>query len=218
MKRVANFLAAIVLFLIATDAVASVFTPINLMFDITKSNAAFAALMALFFIEVVWLRFIADTHILKVLLVIPLMNLASVAITFWGPYFIFENIITGKFTRYMVYVNFKDFMASNTAFLHGLLIVGIWVLINVAVEAMVVGLFYHTINKRSLITMLITVHLLSVGVAVAPELMKKLDIKEIKLDRSKQRASAPAKEDGKKARDEGKKSDAATKEDKKTAQ
>lgn len=163
---------------------ASVFTPIDLMFDITKSNVAFVALMALFFMEVIWLRLISGSHVLKVLFVVPCMNVASVAITTWGPYFIFENIITGKFTRYMVYVNFKDFMASNTALMHGLLIIAIWVLINVAVEAMVVGLFYHHINKRSLVIMLVTAHLLSVGVAVAPELMKKFEIKEVTIERS----------------------------------
>lgn len=169
---------------IAAPLCASVFSPINFMFDITKSNVAFVALVALLFMEVLWLRVITGSHILKVLFVVPCMNIASVAITTWGPYFIFENIVTGKFTRYMVYVNFKDFMASNSAMLHGLLIVGIWVLINVAVESMVAGIFYHTVNKRSLITMLVTAHLISVGVAVAPELMKKFDVKEISLERS----------------------------------
>ena len=163
---------------------ASVFTPIDLMFDITKNNAAFVALIALLFIECIWLRIIAESHILKILLVVPCMNLTSLAITTWGPYFIFENIVTGKFTRYMVYVNFKDFMASNTAMLHGLLIIGIWVLINVAVEAMVVGIFYHKINKRSLMIMLVTAHVLSIGFAAAPELMKKFNIKEPALERS----------------------------------
>ena len=180
------------LFLNTSYIGASVFTPINLFFDITQSNIAFVALIALFFIELIWLRMISHSHILKVLFVVPCMNVASWAITTWGPYFIFENIITGKFTRYMVYVNFKDFMASNMALLHGLLILGIWVLINVAVEAMVVGLFYHQINKRSLIIMLITVHLISVGVAGVPELMKQFDIKEITIERTVPKPSEPS--------------------------
>jgi len=173
-----------ILVLMAAPLCASVFTPISLVFDITKSNVAFVSLVALFFMEVIWLRLISGSHILKVLFVVPCMNIASVAITTWGPYFIFENIVTGKFTRYMVYVNFKDFMASNGAMLHGLLIIGIWVLINVAVEAMVAGIFYHQINKRSLIIMLITAHLISVGIAVTPELMKKFNVKEVSLERS----------------------------------
>lgn len=169
---------------IATSVSASVYTPIGLMFDVTQSNGAFVALMALFFIECIWLRVIAKSHILKIFCVVPCMNLVSLVVTTWGPYFIFEHIVTGKFTRYMVYVNFKDFMASSTALMHGLLLIGIWVVINVAVEAMVVGLFYHTINKRSLAVMLITVHLISVGIAAVPELMKKFKIKEITLERS----------------------------------
>ena len=195
MKRSEKILLSTVLFLTAVNVAASVFTPISLIFDITKSNVAFVALIALFFIEVIWLRFISHSHILKVLFVVPCMNIASVAITTWGPYFIFENIITGKFTRYMVYVNFKDFMASNTALLHGLLIVGIWVLINVAVEAMVVGIFYHQINKRSLVIMLVTVHLLSVGIAVVPELMKQFDIKEITIERTVPKPSESSKKE-----------------------
>lgn len=197
MKRSEKLLVGSILFLSAASLTASVFTPISLMFDITKSNVAFVALIALFFMEVIWLRLISGSHILKVLFVVPCMNIASVAITTWGPYFIFENIITGKFTRYMVYVNFKDFMASNTALLHGLLIVGIWVLINVAVEAMAVGLFYHQINKRSLIIMLVTAHLISVGVAVTPELMKKFNIKEVTIERTLPKPLEQSKDDKK---------------------
>jgi hypothetical protein len=202
MERFEKIVLTIFGFFIAAPLAASVFTPISLVFDITKSNAAFIALIALFFIEAIWLRVISGSHILKVLFVVPCMNLASVAITAWGPYFIFENVITGKFTRYMVYVNFKDFMASKTAFMHGLVIVGIWVLINVAVEAMVVGLFYHQINKRSLIVMLIAMHLMSVGVAVIPELMKKYDIKEITIERAVPQPSEQLSKESKKTKQE----------------
>lgn len=165
---------------LVTTLSASVFTPINITYNVTQSTRAFIGLILLLFIEVIWLRLIAKSHILKVMVVAGLMNVASLAITTWGPYFIFENIITGSFTRYMVYVNVKDFMASPYALLHGILIVGIWILINVAVEAMVVGLFYHTINKRSLFILLVTVHLMSVGAALYPEFIKKVQSKEVK--------------------------------------
>jgi hypothetical protein len=184
MKRFNFFFLTILSLFTVFNLAASVYTPISLMFDITKSNVAFVALIALFFFEVIWLRMISASHILKVFIVVPIMNLASIVITTWGPYFIFENIITGKFTRYMVYVNFKDFMSSKTALMHGALLIVIWVLINVAVEAMVVGLFYHQINKRSLVILLTTMHLLSVGVALTPELMKKFEIQEVKIERS----------------------------------
>lgn len=183
MKRFGFLSMSCILFFSTASLWASVYTPISLAFDITKSNPAFVALIALFFMQVIWLRLISGSHILKVLFVVPCMNVASVVITTWAPYFIFENIITGKFTRYMVYVNFKDFLASNTALLNGLLIVGVWVLINVAVEAMVVGLFYHTINKRSLFIMLVVTHVLGIGVALAPEVMKKLNVKEVTIER-----------------------------------
>lgn len=195
MKLSEKIVLSVTLFLTAFCATASVFTPISFAFDITKSNSAFVALIALFFMQVIWLRLISNSHILKVLFVVPCMNLASFAITTWGPYFIFENIITGKFTRYMLYVNFKDFMASSTALLHGLMIIGILLLINVAVEAMVVGLFYHQINKRALLIMLITTHLISVGVALAPEFAKRFDIKEIILERTVPKPSEPSKQE-----------------------
>jgi hypothetical protein len=180
-----RYLVAIGVGSIAYSLSASVYTPIGLVFDVTKSNSAFMALVALFFIETFWLRIIANSHIIKVLVVVPITNLASIAITVWGPYFLFERIITGKFTRYMVYINFKDFMASGSAFLNWLLILSMWLTITVAVEAMVVGIFYHTINKRSLITMLVTVHLMSVGVAIAPEVMKYIEVEQAVRKRAK---------------------------------
>ena len=184
MKLLVKIVSLLGILAIALNMSASVYTPIGLMFDLTKSQGAFVALLALFFIECIWLRIIAQSHILKIFCVVPCMNLVSLVVTTWGPYFIFEHIVTGKFTRYMVYVNFKDFMASSTALMHGLLLIGIWIVINVAVEAMVVGLFYHTINKRSLAVMLITVHILSVAIAAMPEIMKKFKIQEPTIERS----------------------------------
>lgn len=143
---------------------ASVIVPGTIALGNLELTYTSAFVILAFVLQWIGMLLLVRKNYIKVTFVTVLMTLASALLVTWGPLLIIDNIVTGKFVRYMLYLDVTA-LTKTLATFYGAMALLIWLIMNVAIELTVAALFFHDINKRKLFLLLIMTHAVSLGLA-----------------------------------------------------
>ena len=147
---------------------ASILVPASLSLGSVNNLLIGLQLLILFSLELYFLRKILKQALWKIAGVTVIMNSASAVLISWGPFLIIRNLITSRIALFLAYSDIKD-APLLSSISYGLVAAAIWIILNIAIEMVIVLIFFHDANKRKLFKLLLAVHIIAIllGVAIA---------------------------------------------------
>ncbi|MCX5922346.1 MAG: hypothetical protein NTX86_03390 [Candidatus Dependentiae bacterium] len=155
------YLFCMALLAVGTQLQASILIPASLTLGSVGTWATVIQLLLLFCVELYFLRTIIKESFLKMVAVAAVMNVISAVLVSWGPVFVIKNVITGKFIRLLAYTDIKD-TPLLAAIFYGAIAAGLWIILNVAIEMVIVLLFFHNVNRVKLFKILVGIHIAAI--------------------------------------------------------